>query len=164
MTTVNVDLKFEGTASVDVPDHLSAQDGKALAETLALAQVLATFENPDCGECLMDACEELVGRGVLSVTEKDFDDAKATNICGSWSINKRLVILKGDDDEGDGAYKIGAVLVPDDKCDAFEDYLRGMHAELIEIAQSEGYDDESLLRALIADGYEVVDPPHEIVL
>jgi hypothetical protein len=84
MRTVDVRVRFEGTVRVCCADHLSGKDATILAKKTALARLVATTENPDCGECLEEACQEFVhetnGRG----NDEDFDAAKPDGVSGRW--------------------------------------------------------------------------------
>ncbi len=83
---VNVKLTFRGSATVEVPDHLSPTEQTILARKVALAQILATVENPDCGEGLEDACDEFIDE--TDCTEEDFDAAKAVSVGGCWEFTQ----------------------------------------------------------------------------
>jgi hypothetical protein len=48
--SLGVPVQFDGPITVAVPDHLSASDARLLAETLALARILATCDDPDAPE------------------------------------------------------------------------------------------------------------------
>lgn len=85
MALINVNVKFDGLAQVEVPDHLCQHDAEILAERLALAQILATFDNPDCGECLEAACQEFIGES--EGTSEDFDNAKTISVFGDWTTS-----------------------------------------------------------------------------
>ncbi len=76
---IKVPVVFRGEVIVEVPDDAVAP--RILAKKLALAQVLATEENPDCGESLMDACQEYEAEGGC---EEDFDAAKVLSVSGMW--------------------------------------------------------------------------------
>lgn len=82
MRTLEIAVRFESVVPVSCPDHLSDADAKILAKKIALARVVATTENADCGECLEAACQEFVNE--TSGTEEDFDAAKAESVSGRW--------------------------------------------------------------------------------
>ncbi|MCK9462625.1 MAG: hypothetical protein M0R80_23650 [Proteobacteria bacterium] len=74
MKTIDVNVKFEGTITIEVPDHLSDGQANDLAERLVLARVVATMDNPDAPEDA--ACED--------GEEKDWDACVVTGVCGTW--------------------------------------------------------------------------------
>ena len=82
MKKVSVNLEFRGTATVLVPEHLSESDQRVLANKLATAQILATFENPDCGECLDIACDEFIEE--TGKSEEDWDSSMVEDVSGTW--------------------------------------------------------------------------------
>jgi hypothetical protein len=85
---IKVDVVFTGTVEVQVPDHLNEADAKILAEKWALASLLATTENADCGECLMDACDEYseeCSESACHTAEEDFDRCTCYNLGGVWT-------------------------------------------------------------------------------
>lgn len=84
MRSVEVPVKFSGTVTVLVPSHLTTVDGNILANKLALAVVVATVENPDCGECLEAACEEFIDEA--AGTEADWDVSKCDSVSGDWHV------------------------------------------------------------------------------
>ena len=81
---VHVRVHFEGVVEIEMTVHLSSADQMILAQKLALAQILATSNNPDCGEAMESACEEFVEE--TGGTEGDFDRAKVIGITGVWSL------------------------------------------------------------------------------
>lgn len=74
MKAINVDVKFEGTITVEVPDHLGDEQAKDLAERLVLARIVATTDNPDGPEDA--ACND--------GEEEDWDACVVTGVCGTW--------------------------------------------------------------------------------
>jgi hypothetical protein len=83
MKQVIVPINFIGSVTVKVPDHLSNDHAKILAEKLAVAQILATAENPDCGEAILAAGEEYAEE--TGNSEEDIDVAEVADICGTWA-------------------------------------------------------------------------------
>jgi hypothetical protein len=83
--TIKVRVLFEGEVTVEVPAHLAADCKQSLAKNVALARVLATLQNDDCGECLVAACDEFVKES-WSGTEQDFDIAEAVDVTGFWRL------------------------------------------------------------------------------
>lgn len=60
MASIEIELYFEGSATIFVPDEVPEDLRRSLAKSVALARVLATFENDDCDNCLMLAEDEFV--------------------------------------------------------------------------------------------------------
>ena len=93
MRAVEVNLRFRGTATILVPNDVSEPNAKVLARKLAVAQILATFENEDCGECLLDACDEFLDECFedddvsRTIGEAQFDSAKAAHVDGTWTLD-----------------------------------------------------------------------------
>lgn len=82
---VTVELHFDGTADVEVPGHLSAKDAQLLASKIALARILATFENPDAPEeDALDEYAEEAGAKAAKTAEADWDAAVTDGVSGSW--------------------------------------------------------------------------------
>lgn len=81
MQTIKVPIQFQGVATVLVPDHLKPHDATILANKLTLAQILATADNPDCGEALEAAFEECEA---FQISANDFDAAKIAYVVGEW--------------------------------------------------------------------------------
>ena len=82
---VQVELHFDGAAAVEVPAHLSRKDAQLLAVKIALARVLATFDNPDAPE--EDALDEYLeesGPKAKKTAEEDWDAAVTERVSGSW--------------------------------------------------------------------------------
>lgn len=77
-------MRFDGVVSVLVPDGLDETDAWILARAVAMATILATVENPDCGECLEAACEEFERDTELG--EEVFDQAEAVSASGDWTV------------------------------------------------------------------------------
>jgi hypothetical protein len=89
MKTVEVPVQFTGTVKVAVADHLSDNDAKILAEKLAIAQMLATPHNEDCGEALECACEEFHRESTVDEEEEAerlFDAADIIDVSGTWQL------------------------------------------------------------------------------
>lgn len=82
LRTVSVPLVFRGVAEIEVPAKLEDWQAKLLAQKLALAQILATFDNPDCGECLELASQEFVRD--TDLPSSVFDMASAKSVSGVW--------------------------------------------------------------------------------
>lgn len=86
MRQVDVPVQFNGVVSVQVPDHLSADDSKLLAEKVALARILATCDNPDAPE--EDACEDYAEEcsdTARATAERDWDRCEITGVGGAWN-------------------------------------------------------------------------------
>ena len=84
--SVHVLLHFMGDAVVEVPAHLDKQDARLLATKIALARVLATFENPDAPE--EDAFEEYSNQSskkAQKTADKDWDATVTEGIAGGWN-------------------------------------------------------------------------------
>lgn len=87
MKQLDVPVQFNGVVTVKVPDHLSDADAKLLAGKLALAQILATCDNPDGPED--DACEdygEECSEAARPTAEGDWDQCEVTGVGGQWII------------------------------------------------------------------------------
>ena len=84
---IDVPVQFTGEVSVVVPDHLSANDAKLLAEKLALTRIVATCDNPDAPED--DACcdyAEQCSDTAQATAEQDWDACEITGVGGTWTI------------------------------------------------------------------------------
>src|SRR5262245_61076242 len=82
---VQVELHFDGMAYVDVPAHLSKKDAKLLAGKIALARILATFDNPDVpeGDAFEEYEEEASSKG-QKTADKDWDATLTEGLVGEW--------------------------------------------------------------------------------
>lgn len=90
---VDIQVRFDGTISVEVPDHLSESDAKLLARHVALSRLLATTDNPDAPEDA--ACEEYAERCDQPETaESDWDECGIYAVEGSWETKNKGVIHK----------------------------------------------------------------------
>lgn len=78
---IEVQVKFEGIISVDVPDSLNAAMAKKLAELKALCFALVTTDNPDAPEEY--ACDDYVAEGG---SETDWDASSFVDLGGAWSV------------------------------------------------------------------------------
>lgn len=90
MKRIDVPLQFTGAVTVLVPDHLSPDDRRLLAEKLALARILATIDNPDAPE--EDACGDYTEKcsSVAQATaEEDWDSCEVQGVSGKWTIKAR---------------------------------------------------------------------------
>lgn len=87
MKKIDVPVQFSGAVTVLVPEHLSDEDAKLLAEKVALCRILPTCDNPDAPE--EDACDEYAdecsdtGR---KTAEQDWDSCTIQGVGGRWSI------------------------------------------------------------------------------
>ena len=84
-----VPLKFEGSVAVAVPDYLSESDAAMMAEKLALANILATLENPDAPE--EEAFEEYYNacsKEAKETADSDWTDAMLGGVGGTWVVGK----------------------------------------------------------------------------
>jgi|JI9StandDraft_1071089.scaffolds.fasta_scaffold289956_2 hypothetical protein len=89
MRKIDVPVRFTGTVSVVVPDSLDDNAARLLAEKVAIAQMLATADNEDCGEALFAACNEFFTESGLVVEEEAsaiFDAAEITDVAGTWEL------------------------------------------------------------------------------
>lgn len=59
MISIEIPVFFQGHVTVEVPDAVPEALRASMARKLAVAQVLATTDNPDNGECLLKIQEEL---------------------------------------------------------------------------------------------------------
>lgn len=59
MTSIEIPVFFKGHVTIEVPDTVPEVLRAPMARKLAVAQVLATTDNPDNGECLLSVQEEL---------------------------------------------------------------------------------------------------------
>jgi hypothetical protein len=82
---LDIPIHFTGVVTVDVPDHLSNTDAKLLAEKMALAQILATTNNPDAPED--DAFDDYSNHCLAkSTAEQDWDNSKILGVGGKWTV------------------------------------------------------------------------------
>ncbi len=89
MKRIDVPVQFVGVVTVLVPDHLSLDDGKLLANKLALARILATCDNPDAPD--EDACEDYAeecSAKAKATAEGDWDRCKVENVGGTWKLGQ----------------------------------------------------------------------------
>jgi len=85
--TISVGLKFEGTVSVAVPEHLGDLDAKAMAENMALARILAVTDNPDApDEEAVASYQQTCSEKAKKTAANDWDVALPTAIDGSWDL------------------------------------------------------------------------------
>jgi hypothetical protein len=88
MRQVNIPVQFSGMVTVDVPDHLSNADAKLLAEGVALAQILATTNNPDAPE--EDAFDDYVANCLAkSTADQDWDQSTILGVGGKWTVEAK---------------------------------------------------------------------------
>jgi hypothetical protein len=88
MKRIDVPVRFTGTVTVLVPDHLSAADARLLAKKLALARILATTDNPDAPED--DACGDYIEECSAKATaEQDWDLCDVQGVGGKWITKRR---------------------------------------------------------------------------
>jgi hypothetical protein len=88
MPIINVPVQFSGVVSVQVPDRLSVDDATLLATKLALAQILATTDNPDAPED--DAYEDYVEKcsaQAWRTAEADWDRCEVNAVSGQWTVS-----------------------------------------------------------------------------
>jgi hypothetical protein len=87
MKRIDVSVHFSGTVTVLVPDRLSIDDARLLANKLALARILVTTDNPDAPE--EDACEEYAeecSAKARRTAERDWDSCKVQGVGGRWDL------------------------------------------------------------------------------
>ena len=75
--------------------------------------------------------------------------------------SKSLVVLKTIENDGNECV-IGAVMLPDDK-DRTE-FLKEVNTVYLDNHESNLTDDESMLDGLRKRGYEICDPPEDIIV
>lgn len=88
MKQIDVPVQFTGVVGVLVPGHLTDHDAKLLAEKVALARILATYDNPDAPE--EDACDDYAEKcsdTAHSTAEQDWDRCKIYSFGGEWAVN-----------------------------------------------------------------------------
>lgn len=82
---VEVTVKFEGVAEIEVPDHLSSKDAMKLATKIVGARMLITDENPDAPEePAFDEYVDECSRNGKKTAEDDWDSSKIVGCGGSW--------------------------------------------------------------------------------
>lgn len=104
---ITVPVLFRGEATIEVPAHLPEDRQRQLANKLVLAQMLATLENPDCGECLERACEEYADEAEIDKdeAERDFEKSLPQAVSGCWTIDTGLP--HGGSHAPDCPYRVG---------------------------------------------------------
>lgn len=87
---INVPVVFHGTVAVKVPDD--ATSPKSLAESLALAKVIASVENPDSASAEDNACGEYQEENGIpeEQAEREWDDSECLNVVGTWISDYKL--------------------------------------------------------------------------
>jgi hypothetical protein len=112
MKQIIVPVVFNGYVTTLVPDHLNDKDAKLIAEKKALACLLATMENTDCGEAQCDACDEYseeCSEPSSHTAEDDWDAVKFDGVGGTWT--------HPEDKMSDIGYELadgGCICFPDD--------------------------------------------------
>lgn len=85
-----VDVEFNGTVAVEVPDDVAEEHRIALAESFALSRIIATADNPDAPD--EDFVMELADK--IKMPEEQagemWDRSHILGIGGSWDICKRV--------------------------------------------------------------------------
>lgn len=90
MKRMSVPVRFDGTVTILVPDHLSPADARLLANKLALARILATTDNPDapedaaCGDYIEDC-----SASAQATAEEDWDSCEVQGVGGKWTLKGR---------------------------------------------------------------------------
>jgi len=90
---IEIGVRFDGVAEVEVPDHMDIDDAHLLAEKLALVRISVTFDNPDAPEDVAyqdysDECSEKA----RETCDTDWDKSITENICGTWeSVQRRCM-------------------------------------------------------------------------
>jgi len=90
MKRLSVAVRFAGTVTILVPDHLSPADARLLANKLALARILATTDNPDAPEDA--ACGDYIEECSVSAqatAEEDWDRCEVQGVGGKWTLKGR---------------------------------------------------------------------------
>lgn len=98
---IQVKLKFEGTATVSVPDKFfnrgMSEDEKSdltreIASNIALAQIIASTNNPDAP--MLEAYETVVEEAASISPDTDeveieqtFDNTEITEVVGNWYLS-----------------------------------------------------------------------------
>ena len=81
-----VPVSFRGEVEVFVPNGITSEQKKALAEKVAHARILATLDNPDAPE--QEACDEYAEQFQISdeVAGGHWDDCKTGSYGGAWTV------------------------------------------------------------------------------
>lgn len=88
MKQIDVPVQFSGVVTVLVPERLSKNDAKLLANKVALARILATCDNPDAPE--EDGCDEYAeecSETARKTAERDWDRCKIHGVGGAWMVS-----------------------------------------------------------------------------
>lgn len=101
---ITVPVTFRGSVDVYVPAELPIDIAKELGAKLAIAQVLATVENPDNGECLEYAMDEFVEEHEshldVNEAEEHWEASRVDSIGGEWrQTDLEPIIAEGFSDE-----------------------------------------------------------------
>lgn len=88
MPIIDVEVKFQGIVSVNVPEHLDKDDRKLLAQKIALCRILATTDNPDApDDQAFDEYEEQCNN---KLTAPDDWDITTLSVAGTWKTTNRI--------------------------------------------------------------------------
>ena len=89
MKTLSIPVQFTGSVEVSVPDRLSDKDARRLAEKLALAQIVATTDNPDAPEeDAFDEYKDQCSPKARPNAEEDWDASVADGVNGTWKLGE----------------------------------------------------------------------------
>ena len=82
--TVEIPVEFRGIVEVSIPLSVPPRRRKALAESITLARILATDENPDAPED--DACGEYEEQFKLTESQanREWDSCRIKGVAGGW--------------------------------------------------------------------------------
>lgn len=86
MKEIRVPVRFEGVVTVKVLEGLEPKVENLLAEKLALANILATTDNPDA--TVSEACEAFAEEAKLDEYDAGrlFDQSQIGDVAGLWQI------------------------------------------------------------------------------
>lgn len=83
---LDIDVTFQGSVRISVPDTLPSEDALLLARKLVLAKILATVENPDSPD--EDAFEEYqdeCSSPARQTAKYDWDNSCCLDVGGVWT-------------------------------------------------------------------------------
>lgn len=85
---IDIEVKFEGVVTVEVPNSVPSSRRVPLAEKIALARIVASVDNPDAPES--EACDEYADDFELDDDQagKEWDGCTVTGVGGEWKIDE----------------------------------------------------------------------------
>lgn len=79
----SVNVYFQGTVDIEVPDGISPEFASRLAENFVLSRIVVTSDNPDAPDDA--ACDELVNDFPMIDVDRLWDLCEIKSVGGSWA-------------------------------------------------------------------------------